>query len=445
MSAAPRRMVVVDDDPRVRQLMERAFKAPDFETHAFPTGRAALERVAQIRPDCVVSDLLMPDMDGERFLHAMRQLPGLETVPFVFVSAVRSESRIRAVLDAGAAAFLVKPFPLRDLVQKVVSVIERAATVQAPPPPLTLAPAAGGPASPVKTPPAAARDAVPATVPLSALQGAQVRVATAEALPGPERAPSPDVRPEQPPGLQPDQTTPGIRPDQSSPGLRRMDLQSPESGVGFGRYTRVDLRGRSLVVLTEAAVQPKFVVTTVVTEKSQALRKIESVLPHPLARDEDREVIRRQVDVQHESVLQRLEELVLDGVRRRVLWSEQSRSVDPDLLAWAVSALAQLVETEVGTEETGRLLLATHERASVLEGVLRVFHVTPNGRVVVDPSHREKLPRRSVTAVAGWCVALAIEGLQVDAEASFEPIRHATHRRGAELERLGFYGRLRRR
>jgi hypothetical protein len=183
----------------------------------------------------------------------------------------------------------------------------------------------------------------------------------------------------------------------------------------------------------------------VITEKGQALRKLDSALPHPLAREEDREVIRLQVDAQHEGVLGRIEELVLDGVKRRVLWSDQSRSVDPDLLAWAVSALAQLVETEVGTEETTRLLLATHERASVIESVLRVFHVTPTGRVLVDPNRREKLPRRTVAAVAGWCVALAMEGLQVDAEAAFEPIRHATHRRGAELERLGFYGRLRRR
>ena len=92
-----------------------------------------------------------------------------------------------------------------------------------------------------------------------------------------------------------------------------------------------------------------------------------------------------------------------------------------------------------------RLLVSTHERASVGQDLLRVFHVTPTGRVLVDPNERAKLPRRAVAGVAGWCVALAIEGLQVDAEAAFEPIRHVTHRRGAELERLGFYGRLRRR
>jgi CheY-like chemotaxis protein len=420
-------MMVVDDDPKVRQLMERAFKPPEFETSAFPTGKAALDQVAEIRPDCVVSDLLMPDMDGERFLRAMRTIPGLEQVPFVFVSAVRSEARIRAVLDAGAAAFLVKPFPLRDLVSKVRVLVEQAPAAEKSPSPLALA-HAGSESLPLQRPLPLGDDGLPPTVPLSPVAIAQAR-AGAHA-PTEARA---------------DPAAPLPSPDQSSPGLRKMDLHSSATGAGFGRYTRVDLRGRSLIVLTEASAHPKFLVTTVVTEKGQALRKVETVLPHPLAREEDRDVIKRQVDLQHEAILLRLEELVLDSVRRRVLWSDQSRSVDPDLLAWAVSALAQLVETEVGTEETTRILRSTHERSSVLEDVLRVFHVTPSGRVLVDTSRREKLPRRAVAAVAGWCVALAMEGLQVDGEGAFEPIRHATHRRGGELERLGFYGRLRRR
>ena len=117
----PRRMMVVDDDPKVRLLLERAFRAPEFETYSFPTGKAALERVTEIRPDCVVSDMLMPDMDGEGLLRALRALPGLESVPFIALSAVRSEARIRAVVGAGADAFLLKPFPLRELTDKVRS------------------------------------------------------------------------------------------------------------------------------------------------------------------------------------------------------------------------------------------------------------------------------------------------------------------------------------
>ena len=121
----PRRMIVVDDDPKVRLLLERAFRPPEFETHSFPTGKAALARLSQIKPDCVVSDILMPDMDGESLLRALRAVPGLEAVPFIALSAVRSEARIRAVIGAGADAFLLKPFPLRELTEKVRSLVER--------------------------------------------------------------------------------------------------------------------------------------------------------------------------------------------------------------------------------------------------------------------------------------------------------------------------------
>ncbi len=120
-------MVVVDDDPKVRLLLERAFRAPEFETRTFASGQAALESVARLRPDCVVSDILMPDMDGETFLRAIRGVPGLEHTPFVTVSAVRSEARIKAVLAAGADAFLLKPFPLRELLDKVRSLLEQKA------------------------------------------------------------------------------------------------------------------------------------------------------------------------------------------------------------------------------------------------------------------------------------------------------------------------------
>ena len=170
--SAPHRIVVVDDDPKVRQLMERAFKAPEFEVHAFPTGRAALDRVAEIRPACVVSDLLMPDMDGERFLRGMRGIAGLEQVPFVFVSAVRSEARIRSVLEAGASAFMVKPFPLRDLIDKVRALVEAADAAEPIAQRLPLANAAGAEHAP-QPQRSAAFDEMPPTIPLSALTGAR--------------------------------------------------------------------------------------------------------------------------------------------------------------------------------------------------------------------------------------------------------------------------------
>jgi CheY-like chemotaxis protein len=416
----PWRVVVVDDDPKVRMLLERALKPPEFEPHSFPTGAAALREVERIQPHCVVSDILMPDLDGETLLRSMREIPGLEHVPFVACSAVRSEARIQSVLQAGADAFLVKPFPLRDLVERVQALVTRAAAERGEPEPVEPAPP-----PPAVSKPAAAGDS---------------------------RSAPTLARIQPPPGPDPDGATlPSLRrmkvvlpSDGSAGGPRQLEMRPTQAVPGFGRFTRVDQGGRSFIVLTEATTQPRFTVTTIITEREVAIRRVESALPHPLAREEDAETINRQVDLQHDEVLRRLNDLVHRGSARRVVWTDQSRAVDAAPLAWALSAVAQLAESETSAEETVRLLQLTHERIVVEEDMLRAFEVTPLGRIVVSLDYGERLPRRAVGAAARWCLAFACEALQVDPDRAIEPIRHATAHRGAELERMGFFSRLRR-
>jgi two-component system response regulator MprA len=490
-------MIVVDDDPKVRQLLERAFRPPEFETHSFPTGMAALTSLTQIKPDCVVSDILMPDMDGESLLRALRAVPGLESVPFIALSAVRSEARIRAVIGAGADAFLLKPFPLRELTEKVRSLVERPHAARAARLPLGedmqptrpvmrashtmsttslrhrgLVPQAPPVETAIPEPPdEPAHPPIPEPEPISDAEpiAASVSAAPAPPPPAPAVEPPPQVSPEAPvvrmagpvrvvpaskPASEPATAgTPGTRPlrpvrlpggvhDEAE--VRRIEL-SPQAGLGFGRFTRVEGRGRSFVIMTEAVQKPKFTVTTVITEKGVPLRKIESALPHPLAREEDIETVRRQLDLQHDEIVKRLDDYVLDGGRRRVVWSDQSRTIDAALLAWTLSAVAQLAEAEVGTEETARALYLTRERALVAEDSIRAFQITSGARVVVEPGQGSHLPRRAVRAVAGWCHDFATSALLVDADQVAEPVRQATRLHGDELERIGFYDRLRRR
>jgi CheY-like chemotaxis protein len=474
-------MIVVDDDPKVRLLLERAFRAPEFETYSFPTGKAALARVAQIKPDCVVSDILMPDMDGEGLLRALRAVPGLEAVPFIALSAVRSEARIRAVVGAGADAFLLKPFPLRELTDKVRSLVERpqAASqirgplgedmqptrpvVKAPHTTSTTSVRRRTPQTQPPLPPSAAPAAPePAPAPEQATAAlAPAAEAAPQAVPVPEPGPAPVVRMAGPvrvltSGRSTSDTAPRTRPLtpvrlQTGPPVpaeteaRRIELGPKDKGLGFGRFTRVETGGRSFVVLTEAVAKPQFTVTTVITEKNVPLRKIETALPHPLAREEDADTVRRQLDLQHDEVMRRLDDLVLDGARRRVLWSDQSRSVDASLLAWTLSAVAQLAEAENGTEETARQLHLTRERALVTEDALRAFQITSAARVVVEVGRGLELPRRAVRAVANWCHDFATSALLVDDDHVAEPVRQATRRHADDLERMGFYDRLRRR
>ena len=407
----------------------------------------------------------MPDMDGEGLLRAVRTVPGLERVPFVAVSAVRSEARIRTVLEAGADAFLLKPFPLRDLIEKVRSLLERPAAARSggektsdytsPTRPVIAAAHTMSTAA-IRRRPGAARFAPPVDAPIlpPAAPPAVAPVAARTATPAPPiveppAAPAPPQAPP-PPAAPTSVHVAPVRivlptPATGSADVHRTELGPPDGGLGFGRFTRVDSRGRSFVVLTEALAQPKFTVTTVITENGVPLRKIESALPHPLAREEDGDTVRRQLDLQHDDTLRRLSDLVLDHTPRRVVWSDQSRSVEAGVLAWAMSAVAQLAESEAGTDETARQLRLTRETALVEESALRAFHVTPFGRVMVDPEYSDRLPRRAVRAIAAWCRAFATAVLQVEPDRVVEPVRQATRRYALELERMGFYDRLARR
>ncbi|MCG6925259.1 MAG: response regulator [Acidobacteria bacterium] len=383
------RIVIADDDPRVRRLLEHALHAPEFEVHAFATGAAALEALPDIRPHCVVSDMLMPDMDGEGLLRSLRAIPGLEDVPFLVVSAIRSEARIESVLGAGATAFLLKPFPVKELVGRIRSLVDHGDENEGE---TASEEADAEPSEPTENEPALAalldQPADPASVP------------------------------------------------------RRTELRTGSSSNGFGRFTKVEQSGRSFIVLTEIENAPQFTVTTTITEKGLGRRKIESSLLHPLTRQEDRDTVRRQVDLQHENALDLLSRLVLDGASRRIVWSDQSRSVSPSLLAWAMSALAQVAEAEAGEDEVKRALRRTLERGALREEDLRVFEVTDRGRVVVAMGQDESLPVRAIAAVASWGLTFAAEVLELDEEAARGRIRQATRSRGRELERLGFYDRV---
>jgi CheY-like chemotaxis protein len=383
------RIVIADDDPRVRRLLEHALHAPEFEVHAFATGAAALEALPDIRPHCVVSDMLMPDMDGEGLLRSLRAMPGLEDVPFLVVSAIRSEARIESVLGAGATAFLLKPFPVKELVGRIRSLVDHG-------------------------------------------DGTEEETASEEA----------DAERSDPTESEPALAALLDQPADPASVPRRTELRTGSSSPGFGRFTKVEQGGRSFIVLTEIENAPQFTVTTTITEKGLGRRKIESSLLHPLTRQEDRDTVRRQVDLQHENALDLLSRLVLDGASRRIVWSDQSRSVSPSLLAWAMSALAQVAEAEAGVDEVKRALRRTLERGALREEDLRVFEVTDRGRVVVALSQDASLPVRAIAAVASWGLTFAAEVLELDEEAARGRIRQATRSRGRELERLGFYDRV---
>jgi signal transduction histidine kinase/FixJ family two-component response regulator len=117
-SGGAARVLVVDDNRDMREFLARAL-APLAEVDLAEDGRDALIRARRQSPDLIVSDVMMPVIDGVGLLAALRAEPELAEVPVILLSARADHESLIAGLDAGAADFLAKPFSTGELRSRV--------------------------------------------------------------------------------------------------------------------------------------------------------------------------------------------------------------------------------------------------------------------------------------------------------------------------------------
>jgi CheY-like chemotaxis protein len=123
---APSRILVVDDDAAVLDVLRLALASGGHDVLAAGSTMEGLVRAQGERPDLVLLDILMPEMDGWELLKLLRLDPATRDMPVVIVSA-RSEPRDRVRgLQEGAVDYLTKPFSVPELLAAVDSALARA-------------------------------------------------------------------------------------------------------------------------------------------------------------------------------------------------------------------------------------------------------------------------------------------------------------------------------
>lgn len=124
------RVLVVDDDRSTLQLLAYVLERAGYEVCTATDGAAGLAAVEQYLPHLVVADVQMPELDGLEMCRRVRQIPGFELVPFVFLSA-RSQIRDRVEgLETGADDYIAKPFDRDELLARIEAVLRRAEAYQ---------------------------------------------------------------------------------------------------------------------------------------------------------------------------------------------------------------------------------------------------------------------------------------------------------------------------
>src|SRR6476620_3828376 len=117
-----RRVLIVDDDPKVCETLDRYLAHAGYATATALDGARALELMQTFAPDLIVLDLMLPRVDG---LEVCRTLRAVSAVPIIMLTAKSTERDKLAGLELGADDYLTKPFSPRELVARVEAVLRR--------------------------------------------------------------------------------------------------------------------------------------------------------------------------------------------------------------------------------------------------------------------------------------------------------------------------------
>lgn len=123
-------VLVVDDDPRLLQIIEMYLRLEGYDVTTAENGEDALVRLTQQPVALVILDIMMPGMDGVEACRQIRGDPATSAIPIVMCSALSADEDVRRARDAGASHMICKPFNLVGLgavVRSFLGVVEPAA------------------------------------------------------------------------------------------------------------------------------------------------------------------------------------------------------------------------------------------------------------------------------------------------------------------------------
>jgi DNA-binding response OmpR family regulator len=124
----PARILIVDDDPDLVELLRLALTEAGYSARTAATGTAALAEAQRFLPELVVLDLLLPDRNGFSVCENLRRNPATASVPIIMMTVLSGEFPRLVGAEAGANAYINKPFQTRELVSCVGDLLRGSST-----------------------------------------------------------------------------------------------------------------------------------------------------------------------------------------------------------------------------------------------------------------------------------------------------------------------------
>lgn len=117
-------ILLVDDEPNFVKTVEFFLKAKDYQVTVATDGQEALEKVEMFKPDLILLDIMMPKMDGIEVCQKLKSSEDTFSIPVLMVTAKSQREDIIKAAQSGANSYIVKPFNLLDLVNKIQEMLK---------------------------------------------------------------------------------------------------------------------------------------------------------------------------------------------------------------------------------------------------------------------------------------------------------------------------------
>lgn len=117
---------VVEDDTSILKLIEYSLRSKGYQVHCFENGKDFFDKLSEKKPDIVLLDIMLPDIDGTEILTKLKEKEDTKNIWVMMITAKTSEYDIISALDGGADDYIKKPFSVMELLSRVGAIARRA-------------------------------------------------------------------------------------------------------------------------------------------------------------------------------------------------------------------------------------------------------------------------------------------------------------------------------
>lgn len=118
-----KKILVIDDEANIVKMVQSRLKASGYDAIVATDGKQGIDKAKNEKPDLIILDIMMPEMDGYETLAQLKEIPETKNIPVIMFTAKAETDNVAKAMDLGAVDYIVKPFTPISLLEKIAGAL----------------------------------------------------------------------------------------------------------------------------------------------------------------------------------------------------------------------------------------------------------------------------------------------------------------------------------